>query len=229
MSGAPAGRGRRRVILGLAGAVALWAVCATRGRVNGPREPAAGGAGPATLAHWNALGGIVTAAGRSSDRIADHGRTLRAGGPAAPAGRRAFWERYAALYDEAAGDAKAAVAALDRLPTQGVDPAALGVDVAARKYLAVRADLDRVSAKECCEYAAIYAEAAAPGFDSDGPAGRNLARREDELLARMAGRIDAEGRAEKAALAGFVARAVRVRAELVARYGLVFDIIGEAS
>jgi hypothetical protein len=78
--------------------------------------------------------------------------------------------------------------------------------------------------------AALFAEISAAGdaFDWDGPRGREAARREADLTARMKQTVANEGAVEKRRLGELAAKAKSVGAALARRHGRDFpDLIGD--
>ena len=226
----------RRILLGF---LVVWGVFATAAFRNCGRPAPAGreptptpsltSADPAevTQAYWLAArrvrarcaGTVITR--EELQRKADAIRSLADG--------KRVWAELARSYSQAATENTEGVKELKSLPAERVDPVAAGCVGDLADFLALQADLLQKTGGECGEMAALFAEihAAGDAFDWDGPRGKESARREADLTARMKQTVANEGAAEKRRLGELAAKAKTVGAALARKQGRDFpDLLG---
>jgi hypothetical protein len=154
---------------------------------------------------------------------------LRANAIKSLADGKVAWSELARNYADAAATNAEAVKEIAGLPQERVDPDAAACVTGLASFLTFQGALLRKSSGECAEMAALFSSilAEGDGFDWDGPKGKEYARREDELKARMKATVDNEGAAQKRLFAELTTKAGAASA-LAKRHGRRFpDLLGK--
>jgi hypothetical protein len=215
-------------------ALALWGIialaafdsCSRRGATTTEHVPDDGGqadgAPDATLAYWDRLREAYVRHSRATirrdelERKANEIRSLKDGGR--------VWGELATSYRHSAESAVEAARAIRALPNDGVDQSAIKLAGDIERYLLVRNDLLLLSGQQCSEMATLFDAIVAEGegFNWDSTGGKEYAKRQESIQAKMRQTVNDQGRKEKAMLSELEASCNRAKVLLERRYGRNF-------